>query len=440
MSDYRWLIPLVLLLLAMFACETKAAIVYFVSGQILEPVGLNEGEDLNRGTTVRTGDDAMVMIEYRWPSGEAGFDCQHLAIFGYGASHTVSAVETPGRCATNASFVAAMAQEGQVNTSATRYGDPSYDIPTIPARVSNSWNQSRPLDQWIRNAERSYTGVVESVSNRNIVVLGPRSSSAKTFSLGQSVLAASADRNSLFGKNVRIAYRSTATGPEAIRIKLQNGVAVLQPFAVIQVEPNLPQVGQRLDNSDLPSQSQVADTQEWRCKVDLHQGDTGELQFRRKGNEIKGAMYIERGGQKHTITGTWTNDKIEFWRELSSASGQSFIGAAARSSDGAIAVAGRFAYKFSGVWSADCSPMTSNITESKTGPIFFDVVLNGYKGNKITAIKSVRTVLGLGLKEAKDAVENPPNILSSNVSLEEANRIAGVLMNAGVNVSIRQHQ
>ncbi|MCP4982959.1 MAG: ribosomal protein L7/L12 [Gammaproteobacteria bacterium] len=84
--------------------------------------------------------------------------------------------------------------------------------------------------------------------------------------------------------------------------------------------------------------------------------------------------------------------------------------------------------------------MTSNITESKTGPIFFDVVLNGYKGNKITAIKSVRTVLGLGLKEAKDAVENPPNILSSNVSLEEANRIAGVLMNAGVNVSIRQHQ
>ena len=41
----------------------------------------------------------------------------------------------------------------------------------------------------------------------------------------------------------------------------------------------------------------------------------------------------------------------------------------------------------------------------------FDVVLTGFGDNKVAAIKAVRAITGLGLKEAKDAVESAPTVL-----------------------------
>jgi len=51
----------------------------------------------------------------------------------------------------------------------------------------------------------------------------------------------------------------------------------------------------------------------------------------------------------------------------------------------------------------------------------FDVIFKSYEGGKIGAIKSVKAITGLGLKEAKEFVETLPNILLSNVEYNEIN-------------------
>jgi large subunit ribosomal protein L7/L12 len=64
--------------------------------------------------------------------------------------------------------------------------------------------------------------------------------------------------------------------------------------------------------------------------------------------------------------------------------------------------------------------------------------LTGYEGDKIAAIKSVREVYGMGLRESKEAVEEPPSTLLSNLSEEEARRLAEKLDAAGVKVRIER--
>ena len=49
----------------------------------------------------------------------------------------------------------------------------------------------------------------------------------------------------------------------------------------------------------------------------------------------------------------------------------------------------------------------------------FDVVLASYGANKVAVIKAVRTITGLGLKEAKDTVEGAPATLKEGVSKDE---------------------
>ena len=61
----------------------------------------------------------------------------------------------------------------------------------------------------------------------------------------------------------------------------------------------------------------------------------------------------------------------------------------------------------------------------------FDVVLVDAGGNKVGAIKAVRAITGLGLKEAKDAVEGVPTVLKEGVSKEEADEILKQIEEAG---------
>ena len=61
----------------------------------------------------------------------------------------------------------------------------------------------------------------------------------------------------------------------------------------------------------------------------------------------------------------------------------------------------------------------------------FNVVLTDGGAKKINTIKVVRAVTGLGLKEAKDAVENTPTVLKEAVSKEEAEDIKKQLEEAG---------
>ena len=67
----------------------------------------------------------------------------------------------------------------------------------------------------------------------------------------------------------------------------------------------------------------------------------------------------------------------------------------------------------------------------------FDVVLAGFGDNKVAVIKAVRGVTGLGLKEAKEAVEGAPSTMKEGVSKDEAEDIKKQLEEAGATVEIK---
>jgi len=67
----------------------------------------------------------------------------------------------------------------------------------------------------------------------------------------------------------------------------------------------------------------------------------------------------------------------------------------------------------------------------------FDVVLTSFGANKVAVIKAVRTITGLGLKEAKDAVEGAPSTLKEGVSKGEAADIKKQLEEAGASVELK---
>jgi len=67
----------------------------------------------------------------------------------------------------------------------------------------------------------------------------------------------------------------------------------------------------------------------------------------------------------------------------------------------------------------------------------FDVVLTGAGAKKINVIKVVRAITGLGLKEAKAAVEETPTTLKEGVSKEEAEDLKKQLEEAGASVELK---
>jgi large subunit ribosomal protein L7/L12 len=72
--------------------------------------------------------------------------------------------------------------------------------------------------------------------------------------------------------------------------------------------------------------------------------------------------------------------------------------------------------------------------EEKTA---FDVVLTGAGDKKIQVIKVVRAITGLGLKEAKDLVDNAPNPVKEGVPQDEADSIKAQLEEAGAAVEVK---
>jgi len=67
----------------------------------------------------------------------------------------------------------------------------------------------------------------------------------------------------------------------------------------------------------------------------------------------------------------------------------------------------------------------------------FDVILTGFGENKVGVIKAVRAITGLGLKEAKDAVEGAPTTLKEGVSKAEAEEFKKQLLEAGATVDVK---
>ena len=67
----------------------------------------------------------------------------------------------------------------------------------------------------------------------------------------------------------------------------------------------------------------------------------------------------------------------------------------------------------------------------------FDVVLTDAGASKLNVIKAVRSITGLGLKEAKDMVEGAPQTVKAGVSKEEAEKVAAELKEAGASVEVK---
>ncbi len=80
------------------------------------------------------------------------------------------------------------------------------------------------------------------------------------------------------------------------------------------------------------------------------------------------------------------------------------------------------------------SDASAGSAEEKTE---FDVVLTSAGASKINVIKEVRSITGLGLKEAKDLVEAAPKSVKEGASKDEAEEIKGKLEAAGATVELK---
>jgi large subunit ribosomal protein L7/L12 len=67
----------------------------------------------------------------------------------------------------------------------------------------------------------------------------------------------------------------------------------------------------------------------------------------------------------------------------------------------------------------------------------FDVVMTSFGENKVSVIKAVRGITGLGLKEAKDMVEGTPSTIKEGASKDESETIKKTLEEAGASVELK---
>jgi large subunit ribosomal protein L7/L12 len=85
---------------------------------------------------------------------------------------------------------------------------------------------------------------------------------------------------------------------------------------------------------------------------------------------------------------------------------------------------------------AVAAPSAAN-AEAAEAQTEFDVILEEGGANKINAIKEVRAITGLGLKEAKDLVEGAPKPVKQGVSKDEAEKLKKQLEEAGAKVYVK---
>ncbi|MBC8384554.1 MAG: 50S ribosomal protein L7/L12 [Candidatus Cloacimonetes bacterium] len=86
------------------------------------------------------------------------------------------------------------------------------------------------------------------------------------------------------------------------------------------------------------------------------------------------------------------------------------------------------------VAAAAAGPAAAEAVEEKTE---FDVILTGAGDKKIQAIKVVRAITKLGLKEAKDLVDNCPKPVVEGVSKEEAESLKKQIEESGATVEVK---
>ncbi len=86
---------------------------------------------------------------------------------------------------------------------------------------------------------------------------------------------------------------------------------------------------------------------------------------------------------------------------------------------------------------AAAGPAAGDAGEAAVETDEFDVVLTSFGQAKVGVIKAVRTITGLGLKEAKDAVESTPSTIKEGVAKDAAEEIKKQLEEAGGTVELK---
>jgi large subunit ribosomal protein L7/L12 len=86
---------------------------------------------------------------------------------------------------------------------------------------------------------------------------------------------------------------------------------------------------------------------------------------------------------------------------------------------------------------AAAAPAGGGEAEAAEEQTEFDVVLSSFGDNKVSVIKTVRGITGLGLKEAKDMVEGVPAAVKEGVTKDEADDIKSKLEEAGATVEVK---
>ena len=82
-------------------------------------------------------------------------------------------------------------------------------------------------------------------------------------------------------------------------------------------------------------------------------------------------------------------------------------------------------------------PAAADAGEAAAEKDEFDVVMTSFGANKVAVIKAVRALTGLGLKEAKDAVEGAPSTIKEGVGKDEAEDVKKQLEEAGASVELK---
>ena len=86
---------------------------------------------------------------------------------------------------------------------------------------------------------------------------------------------------------------------------------------------------------------------------------------------------------------------------------------------------------------AVAAPAAAGAAEAAEEKTEFDVILKDAGASKLNVIKVVRAVTGLGLKDAKDLVDNCPKTLKEAVSKEDAEKMIAELKEAGATAELK---
>lgn len=106
----------------------------------------------------------------------------------------------------------------------------------------------------------------------------------------------------------------------------------------------------------------LAETQQWECAVNLHQGDNGTLSIERKGDKIEGMINIKRNDSvfENEVSGRWVANEISIKRFLGDSSSDSMAGIVIELGTKKVKIGGRFSSEYQGVWSADCDLVSTS--------------------------------------------------------------------------------